>query len=236
MIAAHHSMLSAAKSAPLLPDGYVELPFVNTNGDTVSGDAKKVNSAAAFNTGFTPSAATVVETSICPGDNGTGEWETFIGGSDNGDARTGAWLLRRWGHFAQFCFSVNAWVGDAYASGARSSEFINATSWVQLRIRIGSVVYRVDGAEETVSVPHSQSFSGVAPIWIGASGRKNYSNSYRGCKALFGRTTITEGGVLVRDYIPARRTIDSVCGFYDLVAGEFKPSEVPNHVFTADGY
>lgn len=228
MIAAHHSLLQ--KSA-LLPAQFVVLPFVNTNGDTVSGDAKKVNSAAAFNTGFTPTASTVVETIICPGNNGTGGWETFIGGSNNGDAQAGAWLLRRAEKEQKFAFSVNAWTGSAaFAS------FINESSWCRLRIGIASVEFDIDGTVTNASVPNSSSFTGVAPIWIGASGRQTTEDSYRGCKALIGRTTILDGGVVTRDYIPAQRKADSVCGFFDLITRQFSSSIVPNHEFTSNGY
>lgn len=228
MIAGHH--IAMAKSG-LLPSDYVELPFVNTNGDTVSGDAKKVDSSAAFSTGFTPTANTVVETELCPGDNGTGEWETYMGGSSNGDAQTGAWLLRRFSYPPNIVFTVNSWTGD----GA-SVAFTNSISWIRLHISTSSVDFDVDGVTSTVAVPNSSSFTGVAPIWIGASGRQSTGDSFRGCKALFKRTLIYDNGVLVRDYVPAKRKSDLVCGFYELVNGEFKTSTVPNHVFTENGY
>lgn len=228
MIAGHHSVM--AKSG-LLPSGYIELPFVNTNGDTFSGDAKKVDSSAAFSTGFTPTANTVVETELCPGNNGTGEWETFMGGSSNGDAGSGAWLLRRYGYNQVFMFTVNAWTGD----GAHA-DFTNVVSWCRLRLSITSVDFDIDGTTSTMAVPNSNSFTGVAPIWIGAAGRQSTGDSFRGCKALFKRTLIYDNGVLVRDYVPAKRKSDSVCGFYELVNAEFKTSTVPNHVFTENGY
>ena len=59
-----------------------------------------------------------------------------------------------------------------------------------------------------MAVPNSSSFSGNAPLWIGASGRSSYDNSYRGCKALIGRTTIYDNDVVVRDYVPAMRKTD----------------------------
>lgn len=223
------TIIMMAGEAPL-PSGYDQLGFVNTNGDTVSGDAKKANSSAAFNTDFTPSSSTVVETSICPGYNGTGQWETFLGGSKTGDVQAGSWLLRRLSSLQSFAFSVNAWAG----SGA-TCDFANGT-WVSLRIAITSVTFSTGGVTTTSAVPNSSSFTGIAPIWIGAAGRSTYGSSYRGCKALIGRTVITDGGFVVRDYVPARRRADSVCGFYELVSGVFKVSEVPNHVFTADGY
>lgn len=224
-------MVGGVMKKPLLPSQYVELEFVNTNGDTVSGDAKKVNSSAAFNTGFTPTASTVVETIICPGNNGTGAWETFIGGSKSGDTESGSWLLRRVAANAQICFTVNAWTGQY-----TKVNVVNESSWCKLRISITSIYSDVDGVTKTETVPNSSSFTGVAPIWIGAAGRSTYGNSYRGCKALIGRTTITDNGAVVRDYVPAMRKADSVCGFYDLVSGTFKTSEVTGHSFTSNGY
>lgn len=228
MIAGHRSVMA---KFGLLPSDYVELPFVNTNGDTVSGDAKKVDSAAAFSTGFTPTANTVVDTELCPGDNGTGEWETYMGGSSNGDAQTGAWLLRRFASGPNIVFIVNSWSGTGATVG-----FTNYISWIRFRISISSVDFNVDGVASTESVPNSSSFNGVAPIWIGAAGRHSTGDTFRGCKALFKRTLIYDNGVLVRDYVPAKRKSDSVCGFYELVNGEFKTSTVPNHVFTENGY
>lgn len=68
--------------------------------------------------------------------------------------------------------------------------------------------FNIDGTVTTADVPNSSSFSSNSPIWIGAAGRSNYGNSYRGCKALIGRTTIYDDEVVVRDYVPAMRKAD----------------------------
>lgn len=219
-------------STSILPSDYIELQYVNTNGDTTSGDAKKVNSAAAINTGFIPTANTVLHMTICPGDNENGYWETYIGGSTTGDAVASSWLLRRGANTKTFAFSVNAWT----STGADSDSFTNTSSICEITARIQSIDYVIDGTAKTVAVPNSSSFSGNAPLWIGAAGRSSYGDSYRGCKALIGRTTIYDNEVVVRDYVPAMRKTDQVCGFYELVSKQFCQSIVPNHVFTADSY
>ena len=97
------------KESSILPNDYIELQYVNTNGDTTSYNENKVNSAAAINTGFIPTASTVLHTTICPGDNGIGQWETYMGGGTTGDVGGGAGLLRRLEAHNNLCFSVNAW-------------------------------------------------------------------------------------------------------------------------------
>lgn len=233
MLLGARQLFSVVKKSdePKLPSGYERVQFVDTNGDLTSGDAKKTNSAAAFNTGVTPNSSTVLRTVVVPGNNGTGEWETFIGGSNNGDAQSGAWLLRRNSKVSSFSFGLGSWSTAYYVS---SSLFTNGTSVCEIEIALpSSATFVIDGVKETKTITNGGSFSGVGPLWIGASGRRSYGNSYRGCRALFGRTTILSGRNVLRDYIPARRKSDSVCGFYDVANNEFKMSQVSNHVFTA---
>lgn len=51
-----------------------------------------------------------------------------------------------------------------------------------------------------------------------------YKRVWPGC---IGRTKVSQNGVLRGDFVPAKRKSDGVCGFYDLVSGNFYASATP---------
>ena len=61
------------------------------------------------------------------------------------------------------------------------------------------------------------------PLYIGKP-QLDRSNEFRYWEGLLGRCVVYDNGNLVGDLVPARRTADDVCGYYDIVRDIFLPS------------
>jgi len=196
------------KSRTRLPDGFVETEWLESAGSSYMDTGLK----ASFDDAYEWRAVQTASTSN----------QAIIGdGNTKTDSNFAVWVARP--GYTSAAYGVEFSFGDggnsAYKVVASKSD-CDVTEWHTYRTELATGKARIDGA--LVGTASSVSaFQNTKKLVLFGSWRGNSSNSqFRGRISSF---AAWRSGVLVRDFVPCRRTSDEMPGFYDLT-GSTSPS------------
>lgn len=176
----------------LLPDGYTEVEYVQSNGSQY------------INSGYVPNSGTAVDVKFLF-DSMSSQWQNVLG------SRTTA------ATDDQFSFSSsnnNASAGFGAQEISLGKVFAANKTY---EVSMDGTNIKIDGVVKGTFAP--KQISSVLPIYIfGRNTAGGFSNAFIG---KIYRVVIYEDGVVVRNYIPCINDATGKAGLYDLVSGTF---------------
>lgn len=197
-----------AKSS--LPSGYIELPYIESNGTQY------------INTNFKPNQNTRIVMNFQIKTTAS-TWECIFGTRDSSDNTN---------TFAFWNDTSNAF-GIYYKSSGNIDYFSSTTSTDgKITIDINKNLSTLNNQILNLS---TQSFSSSYPVYLSAVNNAGTAQYYSNLKIY--KCKIYDNGTLIRNYIPALRTSDSKAGLYDLVNKVFYPDAAGgNFIYNRNNY